>query len=199
LKRADVVHFDETPTRVGKAKAYFHVACTELLTFLHADITRGLDAVERVGVLPGYRGTAIHDRLAMYFNYTDAKHGICAAHLIRNLASVAVVWNQTEWATAMGDLLIEMKRAAEDARAAGSKRLDPLALAGFLKRYDGIVDAGLAANPEPAARKRDYVERESYNLVCALRDLRSEVTLFAKDLAVPFTNYADVSVMPISA
>ncbi len=78
MKRADVVHFDETPTRVGKAKAYFHVACTELLTFLHADITRGLDAVERVGVLPGYRGTAIHDRLAMYFNYTRISAESCS-------------------------------------------------------------------------------------------------------------------------
>ena len=35
---------------------------------------------------------------------------------------------------------------------------------------------------------RDYLEKESYNLACALRDLKAEVTLFATDLAVPFTN-----------
>ncbi len=29
---------------------------------------------------------------------------------------------------------------------------------------------------------------ESYNLACALRDLKSDVTLFANDLAVQFTN-----------
>jgi hypothetical protein len=48
-----------------------------MLTLLHADVTRGLNAVERLGVLPNYKGTAIHDRLAMYFNYTGARHGVC--------------------------------------------------------------------------------------------------------------------------
>jgi transposase len=68
LRASAVVHFDGTPTRVKKAKHYFHVALTRLLTLLHADVIRGLDAVEREGVLPGYKGTAVHDRLGMYFN-----------------------------------------------------------------------------------------------------------------------------------
>ena len=88
----------------------------------------------------------------------------------------------------MADLLIEMKTAADPARAAGRKRLSHKALASFFKRYDSILEMGLAANPKPEGRKRDYTEKESYNLACALRDLRSEVTLFAKDLAVPFSN-----------
>ena len=155
---------------------------------LHADVTRGLDAVERVGVLPGYTGTAVHDRLGMYFNYAGARHGVCGAHLIRNLASVAVVWSQTEWAEAMAKLLVKMKRAAEDARAAGKQRLGRKVLASYLERYDTIVEMALAANPEPTGRKRDDVEKESYNLARALRDLKPEVTLFAKDLRVPFTN-----------
>jgi len=33
-----------------------------MLTLLHAGVTRGLDAVEREGVLPSYHGTAVHDR-----------------------------------------------------------------------------------------------------------------------------------------
>ncbi len=188
LRESAVVHFDEMPTRVKEAKHYFHVASTELLTLLHADVTRGLAAVERVGVLPGYTGTAVHDRLGMYFNYTDARHGVCGAHLIRNLTSVAVVWDQSEWAVAMIDLLMEMRTAAEGARAAGKKRLGHKVLASFLERYDTIVETGLAANPAPTGRKRDYLEKESYNLACALRDLKNEVTLFAKDLRVPFSN-----------
>ena len=47
---------------------------------------------------------------------------------------------------------------------------------------------GLAANPAPAGRKRNYLERESYNLAKALRDRRAEATLFAARLDVPFTN-----------
>jgi len=98
------------------------------------------------------------------------------------------VWNQTEWAEAMSDLLIEMRSSAENARTTNKGRLGKKMLASFLCRYDAIVKMGLAANPEPTRRKHDYVERESYNLACALRDLRSEVTLFAKDLRVPFSN-----------
>jgi len=120
--------------------------------------------------------------------YIAARHGVCGAHLLRNLASVAVVWNQTEWTMAMADLLVEMKRAAEDARAAGRWRLSAKVLTSFSERYDTIVEMGLAANPEPAGRKRDYVEKKSYNLARALRDLKAEVTLFAKDLVVPFSN-----------
>jgi transposase len=188
LQASSVVHFDETPTKVKKAKHYVHVACNELYTLLHADATRGLDAVERHGVLPGYKGTAVHDRLGMYFSYPDARHGVCGAHLLRNLASVAVGWDQSEWAEAMAELLVEMKQAAEAARAAGKRRLGAKVLASFLERYDAIVEAGLAANPEPVGRMRDYLEKESYNLARALGDLKEEVTLFAKDLEVPFSN-----------
>jgi transposase len=188
LRASAVVHFDETPTRVKKAKHYFHVASTELLTLLHSDVIRGLDAVEREGVLPGYKGTAVHDRLGMYFNYTDARHGVRGAHLICNLASVIVVGSQTEWALAMADLLVEMKRAAEDARMSDRKRLGAKALASFSECYDTIVEMGIAANPEPTGRKRDYVEKKSYNLACALRDLKVQATLFATDLSVPFFN-----------
>jgi len=81
-----------------------------------------------------------------------------------------------------------MKQAADDARHAGRRRLGNKLLASFLERYDTIVDQGLAANPEPVGRKRDYLEKESYNLACARRDLKAEVTLFARDLGVPFSN-----------
>ena len=70
----------------------------------------------------------------------------------------------------------------------GRRRLGAKKLDSFLRRYDTIVEQGLAANPLRSGRKRDYVEKESYNLVCALRDLKKEVTLFATDISVPFTN-----------
>ncbi len=88
----------------------------------------------------------------------------------------------------MADLLIEMKVAASDARSADKKLLSAEVLASFDERFDTIEETGFAVDPEPEERKRAYLERESYNLVCAFRDLKSEVTLFAKDLSVPFSN-----------
>ncbi len=46
IRASDVVHFDETSARVGKANHYFHVTCTELLISRH-----GLDPVQRTGWL----------------------------------------------------------------------------------------------------------------------------------------------------
>ena len=45
LRSAEVVHFDETGLRVRTSSYWLHVMCTELLTLLHADPTRGKDAV----------------------------------------------------------------------------------------------------------------------------------------------------------
>ena len=40
-------------------------------------------------MLRGYRGVVVHDRLAMCWKL-KAKHGICGAHLLRDLAEVAL-------------------------------------------------------------------------------------------------------------
>lgn len=97
LKTAVVIGVDETSDRVGLDSWWFHVARTDHLTLLHADRTRGRVGVEATGVISDYTGTLVHDRLGLYWNYTDAAHGLCNAHLLRNLASVGIVWDQT-WA-----------------------------------------------------------------------------------------------------
>ena len=188
LAEAEVVHFDETSIKVKNTRHWLHVASTKELTLLHANRSRGKGATEAVGVLPSFGGVSVHDRLAMYFDYEKSTHAVCGAHLLRNLASVAVVDNQREWATKMSGLLIEMRSTANEAREAGLVRIAPYQLTSYLSRYDAIVREGLDANPTPTARKRDSLERESYNLASAFCKLRSEVTLFASDLRVPFTN-----------
>jgi transposase len=189
LCSAEVVHFDETGLRVRTSPYWLHVMCTEFLTLLHADPTRGKDAIGRAGVLPGFRGVAVHDRLAQYFDYDEATHAVCNAHVVRNLTSVARVWDQAEWANTMKELLLEMKEAADEACTAGRRRLPRKQLASFMERYDTVVTQGIAANLEPSSgRKRYSGERESYNLALALRNLRSEVTRFATDLRIPFDN-----------
>lgn len=187
LRRADVVYVDETSDQVRTDTWWFHVVATELYTYLVASSTRGKAAPDEAGVLSDFSGVMVHDRLAMYFKYDKAAHAVCAAHLLRDLASVGARWDQG-WAKDMADLLCEMNDAAHCARAAGKKRIARRSLADFLSRYDALVEQGLAANPAPPHRKRDYVERESYNLVFALGELRAEATRFATDLRVGFTN-----------
>jgi transposase/uncharacterized coiled-coil protein SlyX len=188
LVKSEVVHVDETFDFVMNKKAWFHVASNELYTLLHADVTRGKEGTERTGLFPSFTGTAVHDRLAQYFGYDKATHQVCCAHLIRDLASVAAIELQRPWASAMTALLIEMKLAAENARASGKHKIAKKTLAELLDRYDTLVEAALVVNPAPAGRQRDALEKESFNLAVAFRVRKDDIVRFAHDLRVPFTN-----------
>jgi transposase len=107
LRAEPFIHVDETSDQVRTDKWWFHVASSELYTYLFASSTRGKDAPDAAGVLPGFDGVMAHDRLAMYFKYDDAAHAICLAHIVRNLAAVTVGFDQG-WAANMSKLLIEM-------------------------------------------------------------------------------------------
>ncbi|MGH9154719.1 MAG: IS66 family transposase [Acidimicrobiales bacterium] len=188
LRTLPVLHADETTDRVGTKTCWMHVVSTAMFTLVHASMTRGVDAIDEAGVLRGYRGVVVHDRLAMYWKL-KAKHGLCGAHLLRDLAEVALVATQTAWAAGLAALLVEVNAACDDARRRGLRQLAPAAQRAFASRYDALVALGLAASPEPPnGRKRGYYERRSHNLVCAFRDHRRHVLRYMYDLDVAFTN-----------
>ena len=111
LRAAEVVHVDETTDQVRTKQWWLHVAADELCTYLFARPTRAKSAPDEAGVLGDFRDVMVYDRLAMYFSYDKATHAICGAHLLRDLASVGVRWDQG-WANDMAALLCEMNHAA---------------------------------------------------------------------------------------
>jgi transposase len=139
-------------------------------------------------VLHGYRGVIVHDRQAMYWKLKRATDGICAAHLPRDLAEVAVVHTQTAWAAGLAGLLVEINNAGHAAREAGAHELAPSVRRKFSKRYNELVTGGRAANPEPRYRKRNPVERRSNNLVTAFATHKHAILRFMNDLGTPMTN-----------
>ena len=189
LKTVTVLHADETTDRVGTDTCWMHVLSTKTLTFIHASMTRGIDAITEMGVLAGYRGVVIHDRLALYWQFRKAKHGLCGAHLLRDLEEVATVASQRPWASAVAGLLCEINAAADEARLGGHGRLAPLLVRAFDARYDQYVADGLAANPDPApGLKRGYYQRKSFNLVTAFATHKHPILRFMNDLDTPMTN-----------
>jgi transposase len=189
LRGLPVVHADETTDRIGTKNCWMHVVSTAAYTLIHASVTRGHKAIEQAGVLIGYRGVVIHDRLALYWKLKAAKHGICGAHLLRDLASVAAVAAQAAWATGLAGLLVEINTACETARAVGHKKLAPSARRAFTARYDALVAQALAANPNPpAGRKRDYLQRRSYNLAVAFATHKQPILAYMHNLEVAWTN-----------
>lgn len=188
LGQAPVVHVDETSVRQGKGKAWFHVCSTRLLTMLWATKTRGLIAI-RQGPLPTYTGTAIHDRYAAYFTYTNCGHGLCNAHLIRNLAGVGQVRTQKAWTDAMILLLTDTKTIVETAKTAGATALTDTDLAEIRDRWDLLCVQAHAANPEPSpGRTRTTYDRDSHNLAIAVTVHRDLFLKFTTNFDANFDN-----------
>jgi transposase len=189
LRSLPVVHAEETTDRVGTANIWMQVLSAARYSLIHASPTRGLEAIREAGVLIGYRGVIIHDRQALYWKLEQAKHGVCSAHLLRDLAAVAERVSQRCWASGLAGLLIEINDAADDARARGLKRLAPVLKRSFDPRYDALVAKALAANPEPRQRPCSAAERPSYNLAVAFETYKRPILGYMHHLDRPMTNH----------
>ena len=77
--------------------------------------------MDDAGVLPAFRGVAVHDGYSPYRTYTKAIHALCGAHHLREL--IAAQEAGQAWASGMGCLLLDTKDAVEEAKAAGLQAL----------------------------------------------------------------------------
>ena len=66
LAAAAVAGFDETGFRVEGKLHWVHCARTEKYTLVYCHPRRGVEAMKALGVLPGFRGVAVHDAWAPY-------------------------------------------------------------------------------------------------------------------------------------
>jgi transposase len=153
LADAPVVHFDETGARVAGRLHWVHSASTSLLTLLSVHAKRGKAAMDQAGVLPGFSGVAVHDGWSPYWRYEAVCHALCGARLLRELDGVTGEPGQG-WAAGMAELLVDVKLAADRARAAGLQRVDDAARARLEARYQRLIADGQAANPPPPAKGR---------------------------------------------
>jgi hypothetical protein len=190
LTLAYVVCCDETPIRVGpaKAKKYLLVACDRLLTWY---MLGGRDlATFRRFVLAELSGVVVHDR---YQNYdaTDLgprDHQLCVAHLIRDLEDCAETYPKARWPRQLQMALRGLVHAANLARAQGNDAIAAGTLAMFTKMFRGGVAVGLSQVkrlPGPAKTVTQPVGRV---LLEVLRDRAGDVLRFACDLRIPPTN-----------
>lgn len=86
LRKSPVNHFDETGVRVKGSNYWLHTVSNKLHTHLFVHYRRGKEALNSSeSLLPCYKGRAIHDSWSSYFSYTNCTHGLCGAHLIREL------------------------------------------------------------------------------------------------------------------
>ena len=171
-KNASVKGADETGMRIEGRTKWFHVLCTDDLTYYRASDTRG-------NVLDHVKGTVIHDHWKPYLKLTEAQHAFCNAHHIRELKAAYMLDNEF-WAKDMMELLT---------RASKLTQPTPAEISVIEQKYDEIVTAGLAhhealGKPYENSKKK----RPGHNLLIRLHKFKTETLRFMRNRDVPFTN-----------
>jgi transposase len=189
VKRARVGHFDETGMRSRGTLLWLHTVSTRLLTYLEMHRKRGREAMDGIGILTDFKGTAVHDCLASYWNYGCA-HALCNAHLLRELTFISETTGQG-WAEEMTGLLLEIKKAVAVRRLRKKTFLPKAELSQYSARYYRLVEEGLNENPEqgkvPGMRGRAK-QTKARLLLLRLHYHKEEYLRFAYDFNCPFDN-----------
>ena len=119
---------------------------------------------------------------------------LCNAHHLRDLTGIAEIDNQA-WPNEMKQLLLEIKRVADERRSAESW-FDHDEIERFEERYDQIIQMGMLENPPPdpipnqdLPKKRGQKKQTpAKNLLDRLAECKRQVLAFMYDPLVPFDN-----------
>jgi transposase len=185
LQEAEVLHCDETGCRVEGKTKWLHVGATESETYYHVDEKRGKEALDRMGLLGDYKGTAMHDCWSPYFQY-ETSHGICNAHILRELKYVSEEMGQP-WADEMSDHLKAGLKSKEEKGIPNEEEYEE-----YEHKYQEILERGKKQQPEappkPEGKKGREAKSKSQNLIDRLERYRESVLAFLRKEEVTFTN-----------
>jgi transposase len=193
LTASAIVGFDSTGLRVMKELWWLHVARTDRLTFYHIGKGNGKEEMDAQGILPNFKGIAVHDGGTAYFMYL-CFHALCNAHHTRELTFAEEQFEQV-WARQLKELLLQANEEIKRAKEAGKAELEPSRLQYYSSKYSRILNAGrqeLPALPAPAPdapKKRGRPKKHKVqNLFDRLKSYKDYALAFLFNFAVPFTN-----------
>lgn len=182
-------YFDETGIKVKGKGHWVHVAATKLFSLFMIHPKRGREAHQEMNVLAWFKGILHRDDYHSYHEYPDATHALCVAHLLRDLIYAIDRDEQGQWADPMIELLLQIKRQAEDSPTGV---VDRSWQGRHRKRYRKLLCIGLKKNP-PAVKKDGSqrgrtAQTKTVNLLLRLKDKEAEVLRFMTHALAEFDN-----------
>jgi transposase len=200
LKAGAVLHVDETGFRVNGKTRWLHVASTNGLTYMTVEEKRGKEGMDASGILPNYKGIAVHDCWSPYFLFIGMLHALCQAHILRELTFI-YERTQQRWSKELMELLLAMKERKETALEQKEAAIPQEELTKFEVKYDALLAEGEALNPpEPRTEgKRGRTKRgKALALIDRLKERKANVFLYMRDFRVPFdNNQAERDIRPV--
>ena len=189
----DVIHCDETGIRIEGKNHWAHTSSTADITLIQAHPKRGLKAIKGLGILPSYRGIAVHDCWPSYFNKSldHVTKAVCGAHIDRELQGVIENHKGQSWARHMQTLLAEIYKSKQQLVSQGESEAPDEMIGRYSERYDRIILQGYKQSPykEPKQKGRGRPNKgKARNLLERLEKLKDAVLRFFTDFRVPFSN-----------
>jgi transposase len=180
-----VNHFDETGVRCEGKLHWLHSCSNERFTSLFVHPRRGRKALESAAsILPHYRGWSLHDCWQSYFSFSNSRHAVCNAHILRELKALAD--QDRHWARWFRRFLLTLYRLSSQ----GTKTLTPEQLQKAQRIYSTICTYADQEEPPPKPRKGKGRKKatKGRNLLIRLTRYQEAVLAFTEHEQVPFTN-----------
>ena len=187
LTASDFAHADETGINIGGKGHWLHCVSNDYWTHYCPHKKRGTDAMNDIGILPGFKGVLCHDHWKPYYKI-ECTHALCNAHHLRELTRA---WEQDgqQWARKLKNLLETINCKVTDAGGA----LDAQVSQKYRLKYRTLIKQGEIECPEPTRTKkngkRGRIKRsKARNLLERLRDYEQDALRFMDNEQVPFSN-----------
>jgi transposase len=189
LTQSEVIHNDETGISVAGKQRWLHVTSTEELTHYAVDTKRGKEATDRIGILPFFHGTSVHDGWKAYFGYEECQHALCNVHHLRELTFFEEE-EKAEWARSLKSLFLSAREQVAKARDEGQGHLNLESLQSIETQYRGILEEAKVSLPPPSrtGKRGKPKKTKQQNFIERLLEHKESVLAFVYDFRVPFDN-----------
>jgi transposase len=185
LLQQETLHADESGLKVNKLNMWLHVCCNARFTYYDVHSSRGGKAFKDIGILGNSSGRLMHDCYKSYFTVgTNAIHGLCNAHLLRELKAVSE-YDKLKFANELYKLLNKIHADVKHAKLIGINALSKWVYSMHKKAWFDVLKAGRNQVKELTDENR---QGQLEALLNRLHERYKEYLGFMYDFKLEFTN-----------